>query len=192
MIARCHRGLPFMTFAAAVGLTAIAISPARAIATPLVTDPEPVSVAALATSDPDPVRLVVDVVCGDPLVELLHATGWRGPQLRIAYAVVWRESNGRPDVVGDGGYGLFQLQKSAHMGKPWWDDQRLMDDEYNAAAAFSLWKSNGWRPWGLTADGDLDRRDYLSWSDWEVEHWIMAPFRKYLDQYDTICERNQQ
>lgn len=190
MTARCHRGIPLMTFAAAVGLTAIAISPARAAALP-VADPEPVSVQALPVSDPDPRRVLVDVVCPDPLVQLLYATGWRDSQLRIAYAVVWRESNGRPDAVGDGGYGLFQLQASAHHTKPWWDYDLLMDDTYNAAAAFQLWESNGWRPWGLTADGDLDARDYPSWSDWQIQNWIMAPFHKYLNQYDNICGKDQ-
>ena len=186
MTTRCHRGLPVLTFAAIVGLTAIAITPTpRAAAFPLDVDPVPVN--ALPVSDPDPVRVLDIPECADPLVRLLHDTGWRGEQLRIAYAVVWRESNGRPDAIGDGGYGLFQLQKSAHMTKPWWDDNLLMDDVYNAAAAFELWQDNGWRPWGLTKAGALDARDYSNWSAWEIENWIMKPFHKYLKQYDTIC-----
>ena len=188
MTTRCHRGLPIMAFAAAVGFTAIVITPTpRAAAFPL--DVDPVPVAAFPISDPDPVPVLDIPDCADPLVRLLHDTGWRGEQLRIAYAVVWRESNGRPDVIGDGGFGLFQLQKSAHMTKPWWDDNLLMDDVYNAAAAYDLWQNNGWRPWGLTKSGDLDARDYPNWSAWEIENWIMAPFHKYLNQYDTICRK---
>lgn len=191
MKTRCHRGIPVIVLAATIGLTAIAITPTpRATAVDFDRDPDPVRVLALPASDPDPVP-VADLVCDDPLVRLLHATGWRGQQLRIAYAVVWRESNGRPDVVGDGGYGLFQLQASAHHTKPWWDYDLLMEDTYNAAAAYQLWQSNGWRPWGLTRDGNLDARDYPTWSDWQIEHWIVQPFHKYLNQYDQLCEGNQ-
>lgn len=184
--------IPLIGFAMAVGVAAIAItSTPKATAVDFDRDPDPVRVVSLPVTDPDP-RPVADLVCDDPLVRLLYSTGWRDEQLRIAYAVVWRESNGRPDVVGDGGYGLFQLQASAHHTKPWWDYELLMDDTYNAAAAYQLWQSNGWRPWGLTRDGDLDPRDYGSWSDWQIENWIMQPFKKYLNQYDTLCERNGQ
>lgn len=194
MTSRCHRGIPILTFCAAVGVTAIALTPTPKATAADWTDPEPRTVPMVTVAaDPDPRPVpVIDVVCDDPLVRLLHDTGWRGQQLRIAYAVVWRESNGRPDAIGDGGYGLFQLQASAHHTKPWWDYELLMDDTYNAAAAYQLWQSNGWRPWGLTRDGQLDARDYTSWSDWQIEHWIMAPFHKYLAQYDNICERKPQ
>lgn len=185
---RCPASVPVIGFAMAVGVAAIALtSTPKATADPV--DRDPVSVVVLPTSDPEPVK-VADLVCDDPLVRLLYSTGWRDDQLRIAYAVVWRESNGRPDVVGDGGYGLFQLQASAHHDKPWWDYELLMDDTYNAAAAYRLWSDTGWRPWGLTRDGDLDPRDYPSWSDWQLQHWIVQPFQHYLNQYDNLCERN--
>lgn len=130
-------------------------------------------------------------VCSDPLVQLLHDTGWRGRDLAMAYAIAWRESNGKPGVIGRGGYGLFQLQASAHSGKPWWDSSRMLEGPYNAHAAYLLWQANGWRPWGLTAAGELDPSEYRSWTPAQQEAWITAPFRKYLAQYQSLCEETQ-
>jgi hypothetical protein len=127
-------------------------------------------------------------VCQDPLVQLLYRTGWRGTQLRMAYAIAWRESNGKAGVIGRGGYGLFQLQASAHSGKPWWDWDRMLEAGYNAQAAYLLWKDNGWRPWGLDKQGNLDPTEYRSWSPAQQQRWIVEPFHKYLNQYDKHCE----
>lgn len=127
-------------------------------------------------------------VCQDELVQLLYRTGWRGWDLEMAYAIAWRESNGKAEVVGRGGYGLFQLQASAHSDKPWWNWDRMLDADYNAHAAYLLWQASGWRPWGLTSAGTLDPTEYRSWTPAQREAWIMAPFRKYLAQYQSTCE----
>ena len=135
-------------------------------------------------SEPDP-------VCADPLVRLLYETGWRGEDLAMAYAIAWRESNGRPEVIGKGGYGLFQLQASAHQDKPWWDWSRMLEAGYNAHAAYLLWQETGWRPWGLTSSGQLDATEYRNWSPAQRQAWIIDPYRKYRQQYSSICESEE-
>lgn len=141
-----------------------------------------------ATIDP-PVRVeraTRSVVreCPDPLARLLADHGWTGMQNRVAWAVVMRESNGRPDVVAGGGYGLFQLQAEAWDDSAWWDWDSILDPEANARMARYVYDEHGWRPWGLTNDGTaVDDRDYGRWSDTQKREWIWEPFTSWYGKY---------
>lgn len=124
--------------------------------------------------------------CSDPLAVALADAGWRGPENRVAWAIVMRESGGiASKVSGPNGQdrGLWQLNRPAWSGEPWWDEQALLDESYNIHAARLLWEEYGARPWGLTENGQLDPRDYERWSPEQQDRWIMAPWRKWYDAY---------
>jgi hypothetical protein len=94
-----------------------------------------------------------------------------------------RESNGRPDV-GTGG--LFQLKAAVWASTDYWPAD-INDPAQNAAAAFKLYKSYGWRPWGITANGDgIDARDYGGWTQSTQYAWIWQPFARWRAAYP--CE----
>ena len=124
--------------------------------------------------------------CSDPLARALARAGWTGPENRVAWAIVMRESNGQPHKVGGPNgqdRGLWQLNRPAWGKAPWWDEEKLLDATYNIHAARIVWEEYGARPWGLTEDGDLDTRDYQRWTPEERDRWIMAPWREWFDKY---------
>ena len=121
--------------------------------------------------------------CRDWLAGLLARAGWTGEDNRTAWAIVMRESNGRPDV-GTGG--LFQLKASVWAGTDIWPSN-INDATQNAAAAHKLWKRSGWRPWGITHNGNgIDSRDYSGWDAATQWAWIWEPYARYRAQYP--CE----
>lgn len=125
------------------------------------------------------------VACADPLVRTLAAAGWDGFDLRVAYAIAMRESNG--DATAPTG-GLFQLKASVWAGTKYWPTD-VADAASNAAAAYRLWRDHGWRPWGIGANGRdwwVDAADYGGWSADRQWAWIGAPFAKYFAAYP--CE----
>lgn len=64
-----------------------------------------------------------------------------------AVAIARCESALRPDAVGDGSYGLFQIQASAHAWK--WADfwQAWSDPVRNAEYAWEIYQGRGWYAW---------------------------------------------
>ena len=121
--------------------------------------------------------------CRDWLAGLLARAGWRGEDNRTAWAIVMRESNGRPDV-GTGG--LFQLKASVWAGTDIWPSN-INDATQNAAAAHKLWKRAGWRPWGITHNGQgIDSRDYGAWNASTQWNWIWEPYARWRAAYP--CE----
>jgi hypothetical protein len=121
--------------------------------------------------------------CRDWLAGLLFRAGWRGEDNRTAWAIVMRESNGRPDV-GTGG--LFQLKASVWAGTDIWPSN-INDATQNAAAAHKLWKRSGWRPWGITHNGQgVDSRDYGAWDASTQWDWIWEPYARWRAAYP--CE----
>lgn len=90
---------------------------------------------------------------------LVQNSGWRGEQLAQAFAIARRESSGRPEAhngnaaTGDDSYGLFQLNVlgSLRARLATWglsSPAQLYDPATNVRAAYQLWQSSGWRPWG--------------------------------------------
>lgn len=97
------------------------------------------------------------------LLQMLQRAGFQGERLREAWAIVMRESNGRPGAhnpdrsTGDNSYGLFQinmlgnlgperLQKFKRFGVQKYED--LFDPWKNIqAAAYMSQKGNNWSSW---------------------------------------------
>lgn len=98
------------------------------------------------------------------LKELLHLVGFRGNDLKEAWAVAKKESNGQPirfngnSKTGDSSYGLFQINMIGMLGPNRRDkfdlvtNSDLLNPVINAQIAFHM--SNGGKDWsawhGLT------------------------------------------
>lgn len=128
------------------------------------------------------------------VVKVLHKAGFTGNNLRIAYAVVMRESKGQ-NLAEDspwysGALGWFQIQTSAHSGKPWWSRAAMLNPYRQSRIVYLHMTNKGtyWRPWGLTGDGRaMDTSHYGSWSSWQHYNWIWAPYKRYYDAYPFRC-----
>jgi len=101
--------------------------------------------------------------CKNWLVRVLYKTGFRGKNLREAWAIVMRESGGREDAISStGDYGMFQFNKSAWGRQKWWKTDLMLTREYNANIAFTI--SDGgrtWYPWDIDGKG-RHKRNYTS------------------------------
>lgn len=99
------------------------------------------------------------------LVDLLSQVGFKGKSLKLAWAIVMRESRGHPTSrnntpsTGDNSYGLFQINMIGNLG----EDRRekfgitknseLFDPVTNAQAAFYMSaKGTNFGSWGLGPD----------------------------------------
>lgn len=121
------------------------------------------------------------------LVWLLEAVGFEGQDLKEAWAIAKKESNGRPlafngnKLTGDNSYGIFQINMISTLG----DDRReqfdldhnadLFNPVVNAQIAFHM--SNGgevWRAWHIGKD------PYTSTSG---SHY--AKFKEWLSKFPT-------
>lgn len=84
------------------------------------------------------------------LYELAKGAGWNSAQAVIAAAIAYAESGGKLDAVGgpnsDGSedLGLWQINSIHTQYKREW---LLNDAEYNAKAAYEIYKSQGWKAW---------------------------------------------
>ena len=127
--------------------------------------------------------------CGnDWAAKILHKAGFTGKAHAQAWAITWRESKHENLSEGSpwytGALGIWQIQTSAHAGKPWWSRSAMLDPVKQSRIVHK-WSKGGkyWQPWGLTANGTLDATQYGGWSSWHHENWIMAPFRQGLALY---------
>ena len=121
------------------------------------------------------------------LVWLLEAVGFEGQELKEAWAIAKKESNGRPlafngnSLTGDNSYGIFQINMINSLG----DDRRekfnldhnadLFNPVRNAQIAFHM--SNGgevWKAWHIGKDA------YTSTSG---KHY--AKFKEWLGKFPT-------
>jgi len=96
------------------------------------------------------------------LVSLLSLVGFKGSNLKLAWAIVMRESTGRPTSrnlthsTGDNSYGLFQINMVGSLGADRRDkfgikiDRELLDPVTNAEAAFYMSnRGTDFASWGL-------------------------------------------
>ena len=121
------------------------------------------------------------------LVWLLEAVGFEGQDLKEAWAIAKKESNGRPlafngnSLTGDNSYGIFQINMINTLG----DDRRTKFDlEHNADlfnpvknAQIAMHMSNGgsdWTSWHIGKDA------YTSTSG---KHY--AKFKEWLSKFPT-------
>ena len=121
------------------------------------------------------------------LVWLLEAVGFEGQDLKEAWAIAKKESNGRPlafngnTLTGDNSYGIFQINMIESLG----DDRRekfdldhnadLFNPVVNAQIAFHM-SSGGevWRAWHIGKD------PYTSTSG---SHY--AKYKEWLSKFPT-------
>lgn len=120
-------------------------------------------------------------------MRLLYArTGWRGQDLRIAWAVAMRESAGQAATVTKDDFGLFQLNYRGWGQSSYWPADPL-HAEQNAVAAFRIWLDHGWVPWGHNPDGSTNTAHYGNWSQEQVSKWITVPFREKYRAFPSAC-----
>jgi hypothetical protein len=123
--------------------------------------------------------------CRNQLARTIHKAGFRGHNIREAWAIAMRESNGRPETLSNGvDHGLFQFNYPAWGDEPWWDTSALLTADYNAKVAFRL--SDGgrnWGPWGMRDHAEWNFASYGMWSDWQIQNWIIEPYMRYYNQY---------
>lgn len=121
------------------------------------------------------------------LVHTLERAGFHGRDLKVAWAVVMRESGGNARMVTNGqDVGLFQWNMPTH---PQYTRAQLLDGPTNARIAYRTVRREGWRPWGLTRSGTgVDARDYAGiWSQWRIDHWIWEPYAYWRARYPRGC-----
>lgn len=115
----------------------------------------------------------------EELLKLLSLVGFEGKALKIAWAVVKKESNGRPlafnDNVktGDNSYGIFQINMIGGLGVARRDkfdldsNKDLFDPVVNAQIAFYMSdKGSDWSSWGVGKfpyNGDTNQAMYNMW-----------------------------
>ena len=124
--------------------------------------------------------------CSDPLVRILRKAGFKGDNLREAWAIAMRESGGNPKLgPGHSAYngedvGLFQFNRPTFSSEPWWDERKLLTSNYSARLAYDLSQGgSNWWLWGLDGEGNLDPGAYTAvWSAEEIQDWIVEPYQK--------------
>lgn len=121
--------------------------------------------------------------CKNKLANWIYNAGFRGHNIREAWAIAMRESNGIPSTVSGEDYGLFQFNYSSWSNKLDWD--RILDPEYNAKAAFKLSKGGkSWVPWGMRDHREWDNASYAGiWSDDQFYAWVIEPYERYYAQF---------
>lgn len=131
--------------------------------------------------------------CKDKTARVLQEAGFQGQSLRMAWSIVMRESKGQ-NLAEDspwysGALGVWQIQTSAHSGKPWWSRSAMLDPLRQSKIVYRYMSDKGrnWQPWGLTRDGQLDATQYGGWSSWQQQNWIMAPFQRFYRQFPKAC-----
>ena len=115
----------------------------------------------------------------EELVKMLKAVGFEGKALKVAWAVVKKESNGRPLAfngnvkTGDNSYGIFQINMIGGLGVARRDKFDLdsnkdwFDPVVNAQIAYYMSnEGSDWSSWGVGKfpyNGDTDQAMYNLW-----------------------------
>lgn len=171
------------TTIAALGLAMLASADWDANAAPMPVQ-DPVQLVQEERAKPKPAWK-----CNNYAAKILYRAGFTGFAHKHAWAITWRESKhqnlGSDSPWFSGAYGFWQVQESAHSGKHWYSRAAMMDPYTQSRIVYKYMTNKGtyWRPWGLTADGQLDTSHYGGWGPWQWENWIMAPYRTGLSLY---------
>ena len=115
----------------------------------------------------------------EELVKMLSAVGFEGKALKVAWAVVKKESNGRPLAfngnvkTGDNSYGIFQINMIGGLGVARRDkfdldsNKDLFDPVVNAQIAYYMSnEGSDWSAWGVGKfpyNGDTNQAMYNLW-----------------------------
>jgi len=163
-----------------------------ALQTPATTTPA-VTVRAAAVKK-DKKKKKAARTCMDPVIQVLRSVGFTGSNLREAYAIVWRESNGQADLgpghpqYNGSDMGLFQFNRPTFGGEKWWNESKMLDATYNASIAYKLSKGGkSWYLWGLDGQGNTNAGAYAGiWSSDQIYAWITEPYQRYAKQFDKL------
>lgn len=128
------------------------------------------------------------------VVKVLDKAGFTGNKLRIAYAIVMRESKGQ-NLTEDspwysGALGYWQVQTSAHSHNKWWSRAAMLNPYRQSVIVYKYMSNKGtyWRPWGLTNDGKaMDTSHYSGWSSAQHYAWIWKPYITYYNAFPKGC-----
>ena len=115
----------------------------------------------------------------EELVKMLSTVGFEGKALKVAWAVVKKESNGRPLAfngnvkTGDNSYGIFQINMIGGLGVARRDkfdldsNKDLFDPVVNAQIAYYMSnEGSDWSSWGVGKfpyNGNTDQAMYNLW-----------------------------
>lgn len=128
--------------------------------------------------------------CANPLIKTIMRAGFKGANIREAYAIAMRESNGNPRAISPSNdYGLFQINAGAWSGQSWWDSSSMLNADYNARIAHRISRGGkDWRMWGIRADGQgMDVTYYGMWSASTQYAWIWSPYSRYYASFPRSC-----
>lgn len=130
--------------------------------------------------------------CSDRVVKWIWAAGFRGQEVRVAWAIAQRESNGNPNESTWPDLGLMQLNAPSWQGSKYWP-ANIYDPIQNLKAVKKMVRDMGWQPWGLRVKNgkvSYDFSSYGMWSSWHHQNWIVIPFERYYSQFPNKCARN--
>jgi hypothetical protein len=115
----------------------------------------------------------------EELVRLLSTIGFEGKALKVAWAVVKKESNGRPLAfngnvkTGDNSYGIFQINMIGGLGVARRDkfdldsNKDLFDPVVNAQIAYYMSnEGSDWSSWGVGKfpyNGNTEQSNFNLW-----------------------------
>lgn len=115
----------------------------------------------------------------EELAKLLSTVGFEGRALKVAWAVVKKESNGRPLAfngnvkTGDSSYGIFQINMIGGLGVARRDkyelnsNKDLFDPVVNAQIAYHMSnEGSNWSSWGVGKfpyNGNTEQSNYNLW-----------------------------
>jgi Transglycosylase SLT domain len=139
-----------------------------------------------------PERTKLTPPCGDRVVKWIWAAGFRGQEVRVAWAIAQRESNGNPNESTYPDLGLMQLNSPSWSGTKYWPAD-IYDPVQSLKAVKKMVRDYGWQPWGLRVkNGNIsyDFSSYGMWSSWHHQNWIVIPFEKYYAQFPKKCAKN--
>lgn len=153
-------------------------------------------------SDPRPAAPRVQVVqvkekkvgppCNDRVVKWIWEAGFRGEEIRVAWAIAQRESNGNPNESTYPDLGIMQLNSPSWSGSKYWP-ANIYDPVQSFKAVKKMVRDMNWQPWGLRVkNGNIsyDFSSYGMWSSWHHQNWIVYPFEKYYAQFPGKCRKN--
>lgn len=126
---------------------------------------------------------VSPIQCENPLALSIYSAGFRGENVKEAWAIAMRESGGRPDAISaTGDYGVFQFNRSAHHKQEWWDTNRLLTRDYNIKVAFRVSKGGKWwGPWDMSGNG--------KWLGNYTPSHVGAKYDYWYKRFPKKCER---
>jgi hypothetical protein len=130
-------------------------------------------------------------VCKNRLANWIHHAGFKGVNVKVAWAVAMRESNGNPSESSWPDLGLMQLNAPSWQGTKYWP-ANVYDPIQNLTAVRQMVRDMNWQPWGLRVKGGkvtYDFSSYGGWSSWHHQNWIVAPFERYWRQFPKGCAR---